>query len=713
MACNLSYSLAVTGDCGNQNVGAFNLNIFGDSPDFAIQWIDPASFGSISLDPGVTDYGLTNLSAGTYTFDLIDSCVPVNTIQTINVTISSGTCVSITGYQRTLCGENNGSITATTNNYYDVSSFELYDIETGYITSGTSFDGSYVFNNLSASTYYVISDDGGGCEGQSESVIIYSSETIDYGFLIVNDAGCTVNSGKVFITGLTGNPPYTYLWTNGQTTSSITGLTAGFYTVTVTDSTGCQISKDAYVATVYPVGIASIITKDPSCYSSDGEFTVYITGGTAPYNYSASTLGNNFSFDDSFTFTNVSSGNYNIAITDAGLCTALGSITLTTPGGLNVSSLSYSPSVCGASGFVNFTLNGGSPPYVYTLTKTGGATTVQNTNSSSWAFNNLLFGEYTLNIKDNGPCEYTETFTIENDNSFSLSASTTGTTCGLENGVVELNVSGGSPSYTYTLDETIIDISPLSSITVNNLTSGFHQFTVTDNNKCVQELLFEIDPSEGVDFLLTSTDSTNGSNGTVNAYVTSGEPPFTLEWSTNVNGQTGYSMVNLSAGTYTLKITDDAGCEKIRSVVVDGIVVQTSYQVYSVCDSDLTNSGLLLTKGPKQMLLEGFYELNVGNTNCVLNEAIFEASVTVSGETKTEDFYTGNTLSEYPTIEEWSNVIESLLLSYEGIGSVTFDIENNSMSVSTDCNSEVSFNDAGIVINMIIYYDISCVACDI
>ncbi len=252
-----------------------------------------------------------------------------------------------------------------------------------------------------------------------------------------------------------------------------------------------------------------------------------------------------------------------------------------------------------------------------------------------------------------------------------------------------------------------------SSITVNNLTSGFHQFTVTDNNNCVQELLFEIDPSEGVDFLLTSTDSTNGSNGTVNAYVTSGEPPFTLEWSTNVNGQTGYSMTNLSAGTYTLKITDDTGCEKIRSVVVDGIVVQTSYQVYSVCDSDLSNSGLLLTKGPKQMLLEGFYELNVGNTNCVLNEAIFEASVTVSGETKTEDFYTGNTLSEYPTIEEWSNVIESLLLSYEGIGSVTFDIENNSMSVSTDCNSEVSFNDAGIVINMIIYYDISCVACDI
>lgn len=711
MACNLSYSLTVTGDCSNQNIGAFNLSIFGDAPDYAIQWIDPASFGSISLDPGVTNYEVTGLSAGTYTFNLIDSCVPVNTIQTINVSISTGTCVSISDYSQTLCGENNGSITATTNNYYDTSSFELYDIDTGYITSGTSFDGTYVFSNLSASTYYVISNDGGGCDGQSESVIIYSSETVDYGFYIVNDAGCTVDSGKVFITGLTGNPPYTYLWSNGQTTSSITGLTSGFYTVTVTDSTGCEVSNDAYVALVYPVGIASIITTDPSCYSSDGEFTIYITGGTAPYNYSASTLGNHFTFDDSYTFTNVSSGNYNIMITDAGLCNTTSSITLTTPGGLTVASLSYSPSVCGASGFVNFLLNGGSPPYVYTLSKTGGATTVQNTNSSSWAFNNLLYGEYTLHISDNGPCEYTTTFTIESDNSFTLSANTTGTTCGLENGVVLLTVSGGSPSYTYTLDENVIDISPLSSITVNNLISGYHQFTITDNNGCIQNLLFEINSSIGVDFVMTSTDSTNGNNGTISAYVTSGEPPFVLEWSSNVNGQTGFTVNSLSAGTYSLKITDDNGCEKIRTVVVDGNTVQESYQIYSVCDSDLTNSGVLLTKGPKQMLLEGFYDLNTGNTNCVLNEAIFEAVVEISGVTTTESFYTGNTLTEYPTVEQWTEVIESLIIGYDGISGVTFNIDDNTMTITTDCGSEVSLIDAEVIVNLQIYYDISCVSC--
>ena len=710
MACNLTYILSITGDCTNNDLGAFSLDINGSAPDYTIQWINPSSLGTIALGPGVTGYTLTDLSASTYTFNLIDSCEP-NTVLPVNVYISSGTCVSVTGIEHTFCGGNNGIITATTQNYYGTQTFELYDSVYGYITSGSSFDGQYVFNGLSASTYYVIANDGGGCTGQTESVIIYSSATVDFTLFVVNDAGCAVNSGKIFVSGLTGNPPYTYLWSNGQTTSSISGLTTGFYNVTVTDSSGCEVNKSTYVAKVPPIGIASVLTTDPSCYTSDGEFTVFITGGTAPYNFSASTLGNNFTFDDEYTFTNVSSGSYNILVTDSALCNASTTITLNTPGGFSVVSTSYSPSVCGNSGFINVTLNGGSPPYVYTLTKSGGSVITQTTNSLSWSFINLGFGEYTLSITDDGPCDFTETITIENNSTFTLGYTVTGTTCGSDNGSIQVQVSGVSPTYTYVLDESEISISPLSSITYTNLTSGYHTVQVTDEDDCTQTLTILVDSSTGVDFIMTSTDSTIGNNGTINTYVTSGEPPFTLEWSSNVNGQTGFTLNSLSAGTYTLKITDDNGCIKIRSVIVDGNTVQESYQIYSVCDSDLTNSGMLLTKGPKQMLLEGFYDLNTGNTNCVLNESIFEAVVTISGVTKTDSFYTGNTLTEYPTIEEWTNVIEEIIMTYDGISGVTFNISKNLMTITTDCESEVSFNDAGVVINMKIYYDISCQSC--
>jgi hypothetical protein len=197
---------------------------------------------------------------------------------------------SIIGFENTLCGLDNGSVSAMTSNLYGAATFDLYETTNGFIsTIYTEYD-NYQFTNLSAGTYYVVANDGGGCTGQSDTIIIQDSNTVDFGLYVVNDAGCAVNSGKIFVTGLTGNPPYTYLWSNGSTGSTITGLTTGGYNVTVTDNTGCSVSKTGLVSQVPPLGIASILTTDPSCYSSDGEITVYITGGTAPYNFSASSI---------------------------------------------------------------------------------------------------------------------------------------------------------------------------------------------------------------------------------------------------------------------------------------------------------------------------------------------------------------------------------------------------------------------------------------
>ena len=126
MSCNLTYNLSITGDCSNNNLGAFKVEIDGSAPDYVIQWVNPASYGTIVLGPGVTAYTQTNLSAGTYTFNVVDSCSPINTVLPINVNISSGTCVSITSFENTLCGEDNGSISATTTNDYGEVIFYLY-----------------------------------------------------------------------------------------------------------------------------------------------------------------------------------------------------------------------------------------------------------------------------------------------------------------------------------------------------------------------------------------------------------------------------------------------------------------------------------------------------------------------------------------------------------------------------------------------------------
>ena len=72
MSCFLSYTSSITGDCSNTNLGAFTIEIDGTAPDYTIQWLSPTT-GSTSLGVGVTSYTQTNLSAGTYSFNVVDS----------------------------------------------------------------------------------------------------------------------------------------------------------------------------------------------------------------------------------------------------------------------------------------------------------------------------------------------------------------------------------------------------------------------------------------------------------------------------------------------------------------------------------------------------------------------------------------------------------------------------------------------------------------
>jgi hypothetical protein len=110
-------------------------------------------------------------------------------------------------------------------------------------------------------------------------------------------------------------------------------------------------------------------------------------------------------------------------------------------------------------------------------------------------------------------------------------------------------------------------------------------------------------------------------------------------------------------------------------------------------------------------LLEGYYDLTSGFTNCILNQAIFEAIITLSGNTYTIPFYTGTSYNDVPSYQQWADIIYNTLSTIDGIGSISIDIPNNKISVSTDCNSEVQLSDVGFSVDMNIDYDISCVSC--
>ena len=722
MSCGqILYNLYITGDCTNTNVGEIYIEIAGGASPYTVYEV--TSTGLLPTSAATTTYYYSGLSADTYVLAIQDSCLSGATTEYINIPISSGTTISVESSTNTICGVDNGEITFGFTPFYGYGEGLLYETTNGYITSGSTGTSGITFSNLSGGTYYIIGDDGAGCTGSSASVVILTSTTLDYGFYVVDDASCNVasGSGKIFVTGQTGVGPYTYIWSNGQTGSTATGLTIGFYDVTVTDSTGCSATSGTSVNNVPPIGIASFTTTGSTCFNSNGAVEVTVTGGTAPFFFSGSNGDTIITFGNSYTFENLPSGILTVTVKDAGLCSDTQSVSLITPNGFAVSSISSTNSICGSNGSINILVNTGSPTgtFTYTILDSSGNTVNTITVGTNATFNNLPSDTYTILIDNNSGCVYTGSTTITNINLFTITAVTTNTTCGLNNGSIQiLTTTGGTLPYSYQI--TGYAVSPINSY--NNLPSGFYTVTVTDANGCSQITTTYVGTSSSVFFNLFTIQPVNGNDGEISAFISSGNPPFTYNWSPNVNSQTGSTVTNLSAGTYSLQVVDGSGCTYNKTVVLSGTILLGNYQVYNISDTNFVNSGLEGRRGIGQMYNEGFFDLTDNDLNCIINSGQFIIETIVNGEVKQNLFYTSTGIYDYPTDTEWTNIVKSTLLSYPDIGEVDIDITKNKMTVVNDCKdinkncNQTKFNtlaDAKVVVNLIINYDISCVQCDI
>jgi hypothetical protein len=713
MACNLQTLLTLTGDCSITDSGIFNLEIFGSAPDYSVQWVYPRT-DLVFLGPGVTTYTEYNLSAGTYTFQLYDSCISNPDPVLVSFFISSGACVSITDHIDTTCGVNSGSLTAQTSNSYGESTYYVYETTNGFYNSGTSLNNFYT-TTVPAGIWYVIADDGGGCTGKSETCIILSSTSFDYGFYIVNDSACFANSGKLFVTGLTGSAPYTYLWSNGETTSSISGLTYGSYNVTVTDSNGCVVNKSVDVNLVESLGQVALTLNPPSCYAADGSFTLYLSGGTAPFRYQLSNGFEDISFSNSYTFIDLPSGPYTVTVTDAGLCTTVIQTSLLTAGGFSLQSIITTDSVCdNGQGTITVNLIGGTPIYTFVLSNTSGFLQTLTSNVPTITFSNLQGGIYDLNISDNGPCTFYQSVTINTIDNFSIQITTTDADCLTSVGSLYVEVFGTSSTYTYEVNGLPPVTTSNTNYTFNGLTVGGYFISVTDDTGCQIQETFIIDTIPPVDFSLQGINPTNGVNGSITTFITQGEPPFTLTWSNNVNGQTGLTVINLSPGTYTLTINDSNGCTLTKDITLVGPLVFSSQQTYNVCNGDIQDNGIIVKKGLKEMLSEGYFDLTAGDTNCILNQTTWTAEVTIGAAVLSEIFYYGYGLGDYPTDNVFFETIRQLILQITGIDEIIFNYPNGTITIIAGCGiNQNNLSDLVVNVAVKILYDISCETCNV
>jgi uncharacterized protein (DUF2141 family) len=688
------YELLVTGTCIN-GFGSVQINASGGTSPYTFDWYDPSL--------GLGDYK-TGLSAGTYKVRANDSTLPINNQFYINVIVPSGLTVDITSIVNTTCGNNNGSLTVSATSDSSNITYYLYGYS-GFVASQITNNNLAIFNNLSAGTYSVTAISN-GCTATTDTCIVYSSNPLNFGFYIVNDTECASPTGKVYVTGVTGNSPFTYLWDDSTTGTSITGLTTGTYGCTVTSGDGCVLSKTAFVDYVPSIGLGSWTAVTPTCFEANGSLTLTITGGTGPYFYSGSNGDVQVTYAQSYTFSGLPAGAFSVEVTDAALCKAFFATSINTPNTFQLISIETVNSTCSSiDGEILISVLDGSPPYTYTLIKPNSNTLSVTTNSTTQTFTDLESGEYTLFISDGGNCVYSTVLTIIAENKFTVTPAYTGSTCNNADGQLRLTLTtGGTAPYVYTLDNGDSITSSFTSMTFNSLVSGTYNYSVTDYLGCQQIGTIALPISSNVNFSLYPTSCGTGSGGTITALITSGEPPFTFNWSSNVSGNPQNIFVSgLTGGTYSLTVTDSNDCIQKRNVLVSCFPIKTTYQVFTMCETEFTyTSGT--KRGMLQMLNEGYNDLTAGHTNCILISSIFIVSVDVSGVTYSQSFYNGTSLLDVPTDQEWYDAVYALLITIPEVSDVTIDTNSGQITVET-ING---LDNQSIQIDLIIQYYIFC-----
>lgn len=381
------------------------------------------------------------------------------------------------------------------------------------------------------------------------------------------------NTGVINMTVTGGTAPYTYSWTrSGGGTGSgngttISGLAAGTYTVTITSSTGCANTFTAMVGTYPAIVITPTVTPVACNGGATGSISLAVSGGTPGYTYN---WGGGITTQNR---SGLTAGNYSVTVTDAQGCTAnANSISVTQPAAISATpTVTPVPCFGQSTGGITLVVNGGTAPYTYQWND--GASTKDRTN--------IPAGTYSVIITDSKSCTGTVTNISVTQPSAALTASLSKTepTCGATNGSVTATVSGGTAPYTYDWNGTPTGDGTAS---ITGLASGNYQVTITDAKNCT--FIATITLTNVATMVLTTnvtpptcppgSNAPLGENGVIDLVVNGGTAPFTYNWTTpNGTGliPTAQDQSGLTAGTYNVTVTDAVGCTASTSVTLTAI----------------------------------------------------------------------------------------------------------------------------------------------
>ncbi|MBL7777219.1 MAG: gliding motility-associated C-terminal domain-containing protein [Chitinophagales bacterium] len=566
--------------CNGNPTGSIDITVNGGSPNYTYLWND-----------GNTNEDRTNIAAANYSVTATDanSC----TIST-SVTITQPTALSASSSHTnvTCFGANDGSITLTVGG-----GTAPYSFQGNPVPSGTT-----TLPNLPPNTYAGNLTDANGClVALSETITEPTQISITETHI---DATCNgASNGSIDVSVLGGTSPYTYLWNDGNTNQDRTNITAAVYSVTVTDLNTCTASISVTVSEP-PAPVMTVTVTDATCFGANGSATANPVAGNGAFTFA-------WSAGSSTTQTvSLPQGNYTVTATDALQCNQTAAFTINQPADIVPNeTLTHINCTGDATGAISFNPSGGNgAPYSYVWNPNVGT---GNTASL------LVAGSYAVTITDQLNCPKQVTVVLnEPAQALTINIQSNNVTCfGLDNGSITISTTGGMPNYSYSWNPAVS-----TGNSATGLSPANYVITVSDFNNC--SVVANVTISEPNQPLTVTPSFTplscfQSNDGTATFNTTGGSFPYQYAWTPNVSTTSAAS--SLSAGLYSVVVTDNNGCTTNSSTTVTQPTAVNASESHSgiACAGD-TSSVVTITPSGGTPGTTGYtfsWNPNVSNTN--------------------------------------------------------------------------------------------------
>ena len=548
--------------------GSASVAISGGTAPYMVAWSGTASGSQAQAAAGTAT--ISGLVAGSYNVTVTDAN---NCTTTCSFVISDPFCnvqVSATSENPTCEGNTNGTIDLTATGAFP------FD----YDWSDNTLDGTEDPMAVGAGTYSVTVTDDNGCQAitsvtltEPSTLIVACSQANPVSTPGGSDGAATIN-----ISG--GTAPYTLLWagpTGGTQTvlaagnATIPNLPAGVYTMTITDDNGCSESCSF---TISPAGCALDISLNgfiaPCFAAENGSIQVLANNGIGMLEYDWSVD----SLDGSSFLSGLFAGTYAVTVTDAAGCTDTASIILSTPPQMILELLVLNPASGPgiADGSAQITFGNGTAPYQIQILEAASMLITSDT-AGTIVLDNLLPGLYGVILTDALGCPIgnSSSFVICGDLELSLSGQAE-TCAGDGNGSASVTTSGGLDPFRFEWSTGEVQID-----SIENLVSGIYSVRAIDAyGTCIVTDSIELItlPLSLTCSQQTPVSTPVATDGEASIIVGGGTAPYTLTWSGAGSGSQTVNMADtvviggLSAGVYSLTLTDANGCTETCSFTI-------------------------------------------------------------------------------------------------------------------------------------------------